>query len=182
MPYGTFTDRMLAVIEPYVSGKIVHDLGAGDGALAAALLRSGAAGVEAVDKTYRSGRIQLPSGGRYHQMDFQDYQPETIDVAFISWPENDRFTAKNLLPLLQRASTVIYLGKNTDGVMCGRPEIFDHFSGRQLLAYEPHKLNVLCIYGRMLKKRRSGKRLRQEEEAGLAMGFPGDPHIDYTDT
>lgn len=173
---------MLATIKPYIAGRVVHDLGAGDCVLAMMLLRSGALAVEAVDKEYLGGGVQLPPSGRYHRAAFKDYRPETIDVAFVAWPENDRGVSTGLLSLLQRAQTVIYLGKNTGGVMCGTPALFRHFASREFLAYEPDKLNVLCVYGAPLGWQRTGDELRQEEVAGLTMRSPGDPHIDYSDT
>lgn len=181
MPYGIFTDRMLGVVASHIAGRVVHDLGAGDCVLAITLLSSGAAAVEAVDKESLWSGIHLPPGGCYHQSAFVNYSPEAIDVAFVAWPENTRSVTTALLPLLQRAKTIVYLGKNTGGVMCGTPALFEHFAGRELLAYEPNRLNVLCVYGDPLGHQRAGAELRQEEVAGLTAN-QADALLDYSDT
>jgi len=119
---------------------------------------------------------------RYHRSSFRNYRPESIDVAFASWPQNDEDTVRELLPLLERAATIVYLGKNTDGVMCGTSRLFHHLAGRVLLGYVPDRQNVLAIYGAPLGRQRAGAELRQEERAGLSALAPGKPWEDYTES
>lgn len=161
---GHLTDAMHAALAPVVAGRAVHDLGAGRGELAIELLTLGAAAVEAVDKESVPANT---SRTRYHRAYFKDYRPESVDVAFVSWPQNNEGTTHELLPLLERAATIVYLGKNTDGTACGTPSLFQYLAGRALLDYVPDRRNVLAVYGAPLGRERAGFELRQEELAGL---------------
>ena len=81
-----------------------------------------------------------------------------------------------LLQLLARAETIVYLGKNTDGSMCGFPAVFEHMVGRRLLAYVPHFRNTLVVVGARLTEPRAPQ---HEELAGLLayeelLGYDGD--------
>ncbi len=53
---------------------------------------------------------------------FADLRGLEIDVAFVSAPPNE--PAPGLVGLLQAASVVVYVGKNTDGTACGWPGMF----------------------------------------------------------
>ena len=86
----------------------------------------------------------------------------TIDVAFVSWPYNQ--VDLSLFELVTRAKMVAYLGKCTDGALCGWPGLFRYFLSRELAAHVPHPANTLLIYGGPLKTPRAGE---LEERAGL---------------
>lgn len=148
-------------IQEVVRGRVVHDLGAGDFVLAHELLRMGASKIVALDKeaphTWKGdARIQVVRGY------FHAYTGD-IDVAFMSWPQN--YNDEGVLRLIERAGTVVYLGKNTDGSACGSLRMFDHLVGRELLAHVPDRANTLLIYGKLLAEPREAV---GEELAALA--------------
>jgi len=165
--YGQLTNEQLAVLIQYTKGKVVHDLGAGSLELAR-IVRSGhrrgrrtggACKVIAIDKE----RISPPSDPCIEVVWtlFKDYK-EPIDIALVSWPQN--VPDAGLLDLIERSRIIIYLGKNTDGMMCGWPGLFWSFLSRALLAYVPDRKNVLAVYGHELTALR---RPTGEELAGL---------------
>lgn len=161
---GTLSEEQAAIVRRLVKNRPVHDLGAGSLDLAIALTTFGAREVIAVDKE------RMPRGHaliRTIQMSFTRFAEQFkggIEVAFLSWPENRMDI--DLLTLLKRSETVIYLGKNTDGNACGHPMMFEHFQRRKLLAYLPERRNTLAVYGKALVKLREPK---GEEQAGLSM-------------
>lgn len=158
MPYGALAPTQKQQLKPFVQGQRVVDLGAGDLKLANELLRLGAHQILAIDKegmVTRSLRIAL-FHGRFDQV--PDSFP--LDLVFVSWPPNWRCDLERLVRL---AKTVVYLGKNTDGTMCGTPELFHHLSGRNVLAYVPDPKNTLIVYGSDLVTRRP----KGEELAGI---------------
>jgi len=164
MSYGHLNSEQLKVLTQYTKGKVVHDLGAGELELARVMRKHGARKVVAIDKEY------IPSSTDPHieivRVLFRDYADVVgpIDVALLSWPQNN--PNSGLLLLIERAHTVIYLGKNTDGSMCGWPGLYWSFMARELLAYVPDRKNVLAVYGKQLDH------LRQptgEELAGVGV-------------
>jgi hypothetical protein len=116
-----------------VKGKIVHDLGAGDLELSRELLILGAREVYAIDKEPRPKPRPWPKHLHYKQDYFANIN-RRLDIAFLSWPINHDV---NLFPLVTTAGIVAYLGKNTDGSMCGTPRLFEVMVRRELLAYVP---------------------------------------------
>lgn len=164
---GEPTPRQWAAIQKSIHGRHVHDLGACDGALTVRL---------AEHASYVVGVEKDPYTPPTHpkiewvQTYFDEYDAKSdvkIDVAFLSWPANRR--SVGLFSMIYRAKTVIYLGKNTDGIVCGVPEIFQLFAYRKLEVYIPHHRNSLVILGEQLDDRRE---LTGEEYAGL-MAFDG---------
>ena len=150
VPYGVFMTGQREAIRGVVRGREVHDLGAGDLMLSHELLRMGASKVVAIDKEApRSlkgdSRIQVIEGY------FHAYKGD-IDVAFMSWPQN--YNDEGILRLIERAGTVVYLGKNTDGSACGSLRMFEHLVGRELLAHVPDRANTLIVYGKPLEEPR----------------------------
>jgi hypothetical protein len=95
-----------------------------------------------------------------------------IDVAFVSWPTNSPLSFRGvenptyaLLKLVMSAARVVYLGKNTDGIICGHPHLFRHLVRRPLLAHVPSEANTLLAYD-------TGTVTREpvlEEQAGMDM-------------
>lgn len=162
MPYGKFNiDQMKAVV-PFLRDAHVHDLGAGTGELSRQLVQLGARQVTLVDKAPHEDwrTLHLPTY-KYVVSYFQDYK-DKIETAFISWPwTGGRETG--LTTLAKGASTVIYMGKNTDGTACGSSELYQMFAGREILAHVPAFKNTLTVYGpRRVKRDPTG-----EEMAGL---------------
>lgn len=163
MDWGRPSLGQLEAIRPFVAGKVVHDLGAGNAlSLAHELLELGANYVFAIDKD----PMTVPQSARIRaeRLRFDEYElrKQKIDVAFISWPQN--LLSYPLLRLCTGATTVIYLGKNTDGRSCGHPMLFKDFLFRELLAYVPHHLNTLGVYGQYMP---SSRRPTGEEFAGI---------------
>jgi len=145
MPFGLFTPEMEALVAPQVVGATVWDLGAGDLTYARRLVALGADRVLAVDKESYHLRHSAQQIEMLHSY-FDDLEPQDIEVAFVSWPQN-KFD-RGLLQALDRADVVIYLGCNTDHSACGSPELFRQLCGRELLGHVPHRRNTLLIYGR----------------------------------
>ena len=146
MSYGQVTDEQARAIQPFILGRVVHDLGCGDRYLSGRLVAWGASRVVAIDSHPFGPSYQGPSVTVVKQS-FEEYlkTEPSIDVAFVSWPNNTRCDA--LLELVTDAKQVIYLGKNTDGVMCGSPALFLHLLCRPLLVHVPNEWNTLIVYG-----------------------------------
>ncbi len=163
--YSRLSGKQLGVLVKYTKGRVVHDLGAGALGLARILIDHGACKVIAIDKEPISLAKDDPCI-EIEWMLFSDYK-EPIDTAVVSWPINHY--DQGLLTLVERSRRVIYIGKNTDGSMCGWPGLFWSFLSRKLLAYIPDRKNALIVYGDRLKDR-SFAGLRRpvgEELAGL---------------
>ena len=142
MSHGVLQPEQRKALRPFVHERIVHDLGAGDLSLARVLLKLGAREIVAVDK--ETPRARPPDKIKVVKSPFQAYTPGDLDVAFLSWPAN--YYLRGLIRLLQKAKTVVYLGKNTDGTACGFDEMFAYLTKRQVAAHVPHPDNTLIVY------------------------------------
>lgn len=153
MSYGELHEQQRKALVPYVTGKEVVDLGAGDLKLSHELVRLGATVVHAIDKE-RMPTPLVPTV-KTIQKTFAKYATRFPDgaVVFLSWPPNHELP--ELRQLLRRADVVIYLGKNTDGRMCGTPTLFRHFLTRRLDEYVPHENNALIVYGPEMRLKRA---------------------------
>jgi hypothetical protein len=147
MGFGKLTPTQRQAIQVHVSGKTVHDVGAGDLELSKELLALGARRVVAIDKEEMPSP---PKGIITVKSYFYDFT-EPVQTAFISWPVN--WAVLGLKPILERAPTVIYLGSNVDGRMCGIQKMWEQFSIREVLEYVPDPANTLIIYGSTRRKR-----------------------------
>src|ERR1700677_837613 len=129
MTWGRLDTAQAEALAAVVRGRTVHDLGCGDRVLSEAIVRLGAVEVIAVDRRQRTDWEPAPSVTSV-RANFDEYAitDPVIDVAFVSWPVTR--VEPSLLELLRRAKTVAYLGKCTDGVICGWPGLFRHFLGR----------------------------------------------------
>lgn len=141
MGFGKLTPSQAEVLRPFIEGRQVHDLGAGDLTLASRLLTLGADGVVAVEP---HAPKKHPPQIEVHPTYFADYA-ETPEVAFVSWPVN--YDGIGLVKVLRRAPVVIYLGVNTDGTSCGGSDLWEHLRKREVLAHAPHPQNTLIVYG-----------------------------------
>jgi len=145
MPYGELTPAMEQALVPHIAGREVWDLGAGDFTYSLRLLELGAGKVVAVEKE-RSPRHRPPPSITAILAYFKDVEmPESIDVAFVSWPQNTHLPG--LVQLLERAKVAVYLGSNVDNSACGSGAMFTHFRDREVLASIPHRRNSFAIYG-----------------------------------
>lgn len=141
--YGRLSDAQRELLRPFVADRIVHDLGAGSGALSLILLELGAAHVVAVDK-----EISLPHHNKITTVEcyFDEYRSDDpIDTVLVSWPHNS--SSPGLSFLVGLAKQVIYLGKNTDGSSCGTRELMVGLLSRPVLAHAPERQNTLTVYG-----------------------------------
>ena len=173
MPFGVINNTQSKAVQQAVQGRVVHDLGAGDLAMAHLLVHLGAKKVVAIDRVESVAVRALKRGGpiEFHHMDHNTYvsmqmmggideglrkglvssppprfaQPEKPDVVFMSWPYN--LPDQGLLLLASMAKTVIYLGQNLGGSACGFPELFQHFVTRELVSHVPSVKNSLIILG-----------------------------------
>ena len=151
MSYGRLTATQRAALRPYVEGKQVHDLGAGDGEMSLTLVDLGAAQVIAVEEMHFDPTfLRKDPRIRREVRKFKTYAGTmpvygvTIDVAFVSWPDNR--VDEGLLALVNAARVVAYLGKNTDGTACGDPFFWASLTLRPVAAYAPDRSNTLIVY------------------------------------
>ena len=185
MSFGRLSEDQEKVLAPFVKDKIVHDLGAGFCDLSLRLLELGASRVVAIDKDrmprleHLAGRVAqaratfAEAAGFGSPGGFSDEEARrarslarTIDVAFLSWPRENK--VPGLVELLGRARIVVYLGKNTDMSMCGWPGMFlEALLPRSVLAHAPEQRNTLIVYG---PRSNEPRRILGEEAAALAAG------------
>jgi len=159
--YGRLRDDQAEAVRQAVRGRKVIDCGAGDLGLSCAMAVMGAQEVIALDKD----RMQTAVDARVRPVEgfFEgwviDHPHDIIEVAFVSWPSNYSMGTfdRGLQAIIERAGKVIYLGKNTDGSMCGSQKLFKHLLRRELAVYLPSRPNTLCIYGRKLDAPRKGR-------------------------
>lgn len=161
-----------AVVARHVSGRRVHDLGAGDCSLSVELIGLGAMEVVAIDKEAMP-RVDIPEL-RQVRSKFLDVAAALVEkpaeVAFVSWPVNNN--VPGLVTILSEAEKVIYVGKNTDGSACGWPGLFKiALVTREILDHVPERRNTLIVYGGFSEGDRP---LVSEEIAALSM-FDGPP-------
>lgn len=140
---GRLTPDQWRAIEPYLDGRTVYDLGAGNLELAHGLDKYGARKVIAVDRspmpTPWKACIQTVQT-HFHQLE----APDHLEVAFLSWPVNWNTDVEDLL---ERADIVVYVGCNTEGLSCGGPALWKHLTQRKVLVHAPARHNVLIVYG-----------------------------------
>lgn len=189
--FGKLNAAQSSIVKRFVAGRQVMDLGAGDFELSRCLVDLGASKVYAVERATRHGGILevgtpyeavtvvaagLKSLGRVarHKKRAEELPPVThrgIDVALVSWPspEDSKFSAHadySLLEPIRKARTVIYLGSNVDGTICGSKRLYQHLAKRRVFAHEPDRRNTLIVYGPLLPRGQE-RELLPEERAGL---------------
>ncbi len=148
--HGHLNDEQEAVLRTFVAGYCVHDLGAGQLGLAKKLVELGAHMVTALDKEY-SWNFHRYQANLPHVLlvgeTFEEYarHGHFVDVAFISWPVAHHLPG--LVDIIRQARTVIYLGSNFDGTVCGSHDLFEHLLQREVLALVPHRFHRLIVYG-----------------------------------
>ena len=154
------TSQIIEALRPYVSEKVVVDLGAGDMRLTALCARKlGAARVLAVDKEFGGvprGRGVVPHPWLPRTTVLRSYFADVradicvADLALVSWPANHAMPG--LVHLLSCAKVVAYIGRNDaeDGTACGPRDLFEHMLSRDLLAVVEHADNDLVIVGALI--------------------------------
>lgn len=162
MSYGSLSARQAQVVRRFVTGRVVHDLGAGNLQLARQLVQLGARRVIAVDCNRRPDK--LPRDIEYVEASFAQFAKleAPLDVAFVSWPT--QYSTRGLVALLRRARRVIYVGVNEGGTVCGSSSFFKEVSQREQLRFLPCPNNDLLVYG----DRRVARELNEHEKRALA--------------
>lgn len=159
LAYGQLSGEQEKSLVEFVRRRKVYDLGCGPHLrMAKKLVELGARKVVAVDKDWMD-KGKLPRIEK-RRVDFGDFR-ERVRTAFVSWPWAT--PPSELVRIVEKAETVIYLGKNFDGVICGDEEFWGSLARREVLAHVPNKRNTLIVYG---KVRRSKRELLPEEKAG----------------
>lgn len=161
---GSLTAAQVEALAPFVVGKYVADLGAGDLALSRHLVNIGARSVLAVDKNEmpRNRNKAIQQLRARFDVAQQVLLSEPADVAFLSWPVNH--PTPGLMVIVAMTPCVVYLGKNSDGTACGTPGLFGELLRRKVLAFVPDRTNTLIVYGEQLAEPREPL---SEEAAGL---------------
>ena len=171
-----------AVVQEYVKGKVVWDLGAGRLTLAEKLVALGASRVFAVEK--EEGLLSPPWShvtALWCCIDQAPF-PQPDDVVFLSWPLNH--VLGGLVERLEQAGTIIYLGMNDGVSACGGPDFWTHVVGRELLVerttfrHERQEFrHDLVVYGKILDEPRAPKDLTPQEQFILASWIVQHPDL-----
>ena len=150
MGWGHLSLLQRRVLRPFVKGKEIHDLGAGDLDLSKQLLKLGASRVHAYDKDFpdRNYTAQAPLGMSIAQARFEELKGP-FPIIFLSWPQNCPNAALTIHASLCE-EMLIYQGSNHGGSCCGHPNLFKVMVQRELLAYIPDQKNDLIVTGRFL--------------------------------
>lgn len=163
--FGTFPKRFQSVVAPFVKDKRVVDLGSGDGDRADAIERLGATVLE-VDAGewahHHRTKRRILHGFFDNQSVFAEVARFRPDVAHVAWPSSQ--TAHGLTELIDEIPRVVYVGKTTDGLICGSPTLYRRFLHRPILATDSDAHNTLVVYGPVGEKRR---RPTVDERAGI---------------
>lgn len=132
-----------ARLRPYVQDRVVHDLGCGNLRQVPFLLSLGAQKVIGIDQEVFHGFTEFKHPQlEFYRQHFHEVS-DPIDVAFVSWPVN---WDCGLQHLVQRAKTVIYVGKNTDGLMCGDLHFWRTLVSRPVGVHIPHQKETVIVY------------------------------------
>jgi hypothetical protein len=168
MKVWRLTPEQEAAVQRTVVGRLVHDFGAGNLVFARLLAEYGAREIVAVEKE-PYGRPMKATMGRVQlrRMLFADFLRlnEPLDVGVVSWPLNR--SDLDLLQLIERCKTVIYLGSNTDCNQCGGKELLQHFLNRPVIEYVPDRSNTLLVLGEVAPLPHPHRLPTGEELAGL---------------
>jgi len=163
--YGSLNKIQKDCVANHVRNRSVMDIGAANLEISKELISLGANNVLAVDKSdFRYYIYKLYySDKSFHDKIRKDYPKlfsqlkniqylksyiheltERREVAMVSWPVNWPI---GLPVVLRDTRVVIYLGKNTDGTVCGSMDMWELLSRREILDYVPDKNNSLIVYG-----------------------------------
>lgn len=157
--WGILTAEQKLVVKSFIRGRRIRDYGCGNLVLTKQLLELGARHIEGVDVH----RVRVPKDLEprlkviYH---FFHECPPSARMAFMSWPVNGE---SGIEVALRQHTIIIYLGKNTDGRVCGSLKMWRELRRRRILAHVPAPQNDLIVYGGAALRKR---RLLPEEFAG----------------
>lgn len=169
---GKISENMEKMIESYVKGRTIWNLGSGTDDSEARMLASfGAKKIYSVDKnmSHRGRRFINPQfnwniGTRTWECnsyfdEFEDWVKEEPDVIFIKWPD----TNAKISRLINRSPIVIYIGRNDKATSCGSSDFWAHVLKREIENSVEEKENDMIVYGR-IKGEVHKPRVREEEE------------------
>lgn len=164
--WGILTPDQKLAVKSFIKGQRLRDYGCGNLVLTQQLLQLGARHIEGVED---GERVEIPEQMKARftllRKSFSEVPPSTR-MAFVSWPSN--YDNDIQFPL-QQARVIIYLGKNTDGFMCGTMKLWRELRRRRVLAHVPAIQNDLIVYGGASLR---GRRLLPEEYAGSRRDRP----------
>ena len=179
--YGRFTEKQQDILRAHVEGARVLYPGSGWGQKAEVLIGLGVDHVTCIEKEqtcfsknpiYRHKKV---TAVRDYIEELDDEVFEGKEVLLLSWVQPYRFPATaEIFGRFDGIPKIVYLGKNTDGTLCGSPSLYSYLVTREVLHYVPARENTMIIYG-------DAKVLREpypEEAAGL--GSNSDPICDFT--
>lgn len=150
LAYGKVSPVHVDLFKRAVNGKVVYDLGCGDGARALQALSLGAKEVVAIDKS--APHISTIKAWQEHPITFIKSYFEGFDlevakeaVAMLFYPAN--YHMAGLTCLLERFDQVLYFGLNNNGTMCGHTALFKHLMSRELLDSSDVVTGAMLHYG-----------------------------------
>jgi hypothetical protein len=130
------------------------DLGADDLSGTRALLDLGANQVLAVD---RNPMPKTDDPRIRTEVNYFHNLTEACEVILASWIVNWHVNVEHLL---NQADIIVCLSKNTDGILCGYPQMWEHLCQREVLAYVPDAHNSLTVYGpRQVERPKTGEEI-----------------------
>lgn len=141
-------EHQLRVIEDFCHGKEVLDLGGYDGSLGSRLAAAGADSVTVIDKE------PTPLAGHPHVVkilatfrEFDIQRPTHCwQTGILSWPMNNDYTMRQVLPILARCREIVYLGSNRGGTQCGTPLLWSYLVQRQIHSHIAGQSCTVIIY------------------------------------
>ena len=161
MGYAKLTKAQEALLQRVVEGKRVYDIGCGDMELTHVVARY-AKRVNAIDPNYRFKPSTKTITFKKLTADSAcKVWPSELPVVLLSWPLSSYIDG--VLPLLKRAETIVYIGKNTDGVACGFVEMWRYLTTRKLVVEIPASHNTMLVYS---SDTFAHSEYRSEEEIG----------------
>lgn len=169
--FGRLSAVQSRAVADVVRGRVVYDLGCGMGLLSHVLVGLGASRVVAVDQQALD-RPCFSSKISYRVQSYRNLD-DIIPCAFVSWPDwegGEALAKHSVIDLV--TGPVVYLGKNSDGVVCGSRRFWQSITKREVLAHIADRRNTLIVYG---PRREPERRLYFEEWAGLTMDDQPEP-------
>jgi hypothetical protein len=157
--FGRLTPEQLDALRPLVRGRRFRDYGCGNMYITALIAGLGARHIEAIDAEKHVVPATRERLIKFRRTTFASL-PLSQRGAIVSWPWKE---GVGLLRHLQHAPTIIYLGKNTDGVACGHLRFWKMVIRRRVLEYIPDARSTLIIYGEPQDR----SRLMPEEYAAM---------------
>jgi len=175
-----------SLLRNVVKGRWVSEFGAGDLELANMMAGMGAKQVFALDRSYYPynidrlipvirPRVEIhtpPQSFSELLADVQEPESRPMQndrVAVVAWPDagtsdRDEYEMEALARLLNQFEYVVYIGKNTDGCVCGHLVLFEYLVTREVVAHAPDRYNTMIVYGH---RDRSYPYILPEEAAAL---------------